>query len=228
MHYLFPPEGKPASIAPSLEEFTDRPLKKVQPCPYPYPTEPEPGNPTVIPVSLLSKFHFVFLIRDPHHSVPSYFRCTIPPLDDITGFHDYDPREAGYDELRRGFDFLRKAHLVGPRVSSRDDDDVANGAINSKEDGEYDSGIEICTVDADDLLDSPVEVIRTFCQSVGVPYTPEMLRWDNAQDQAHAKHNFEKWRGFHNDAIESTGLVGRKEVCIFEPSASILVCMMAN
>ena len=204
MHYLFPPEGKPASIAPSLDAQ--------KPTPYPYPTRPEPGNPTVIPAHLLSRFHFVFLIRDPHHSVPSYYRCTIPPLDQVTGFHNYDPREAGYDELRRGFDFLCKAHLVDPRVAN-------NASSSDSTNGQQDSGIDICVVDADDMLDAPIEVIQKFCGSVGLPYTEDMLHWDNPEDQTHARHVFEKWRGFHNDAIDSTGLVGRKERHHMKPEA---------
>lgn len=180
--------------------------------PYPYPTQPEPGNPTVMPLNLLSKFHFVFLIRDPHLSVPSYYRCTISPLDDVTGFHDYDPREAGYDELRRGFDFLREAHLVGPRIASGTKDNEEGQTANG-----YDSGVEICVLDADDMLDYGAEVIQAFCRSVGLDYSPDMLNWDNEEDQKFARDNFEKWRGFHNDAIESKALVPRKEVCICIP-----------
>lgn len=171
--------------------------------PYPYPTDPEPGNPTVIPYEILSRFHFAFLIRDPHLSIPSYYRCTIPPLDKVTGFHNYDPSEAGYDELRRGFDYLRTAHLVGPRIATRDDDTVTH---------RYDSGIEICVIDADDMLHKPAETIEAFCRSVGFEYTPDMLKWDTEEDYRYAKETFEKWRGFHNDAIESKGLVAREGV----------------
>ncbi|EHA27066.1 hypothetical protein ASPNIDRAFT_205440 [Aspergillus niger ATCC 1015] len=163
MHYLLPPYSKPASIAPSLNR-----IKR------------GPGNPTVMPTEILSQFHFAFLIRDPHHSVPSYFRCTIPPLDQVTGFHNYDPSEAGYDELRRTFDYLRSA------------------------------GAEICVVDADDMLQKPAPMIEAFCRSVGLEYTPDMLCWDTEEDHQVARDKFEKWRGFHNDAIESKGLVARK------------------
>ncbi|BDD57251.1 hypothetical protein MPDQ_002917 [Monascus purpureus] len=227
LHYLFPPNGKPASIAPSLQRVKrgvgtppngrnassstgnndDDAVEAHQNGihtkgePYPYPTDPEPGNPTVIPYEILSRFHFAFLIRDPHLSIPSYYRCTIPPLDKVTGFHNYDPSEAGYDELRRGFDYLRTAHLVGPRIATRDDDTVTH---------RYDSGIEICVIDADDMLHKPAETIEAFCRSVGFEYTPDMLKWDTEEDYRYAKETFEKWRGFHNDAIESKGLVARE------------------
>jgi hypothetical protein len=155
IHYLLPPDGKPASIAPSLQRIKrgvgtngqttgeengvavghadqgsngqdqtgqNGHSKSRTGEPYPYDTEPEPGNPTVMPKELLSRFHFAFLIRDPHFSVPSYYRCTIPPLDDVTGFYTYDPLEAGYDEVRRVFDYLRREGLVGPHIATREQD----------------------------------------------------------------------------------------------------------
>lgn len=171
--------------------------------PYPYNTPTEPGNPTVMPRELQAQFHWAFLIRDPHYSVPSYLRCTIPPLDDITGFHNYDPREAGYSELRRHFDYLRETGLVGPRVATRPE---LSG------DAEKQSSIEICVIDADDMLDEPAKTIEAFCNSVGLPYNPQMLLWDTEEDHAVARDAFEKWRGFHNDAIESRALEQRVHV----------------
>lgn len=227
LHYLFPPHQKPATIAPSLQRVkrgvgTESATPNGQKAlpngnavdsaqqngvhperePYPYPTDPEPGNPTVIPYEILSRFHFVFLIRDPHFSVPSYYRCTIPPLDEVTGFHNYDLSEAGYDELRRGFDYLRAAHLVGPRIATN-----SNGQTSD----DYESGIEICVIDADDMLRKPAGTIQAFCRSVGLEYTPDMLKWDAEEDHKYAKDVFKKWTGFHNDAIESKGLVARDE-----------------
>ncbi|CAG8219220.1 unnamed protein product [Penicillium salamii] len=168
--------------------------------PYPYDTPTEPGNPTVMPREIQEQFHWAFLIRDPHYSVPSYLRCTIPPLDDVTGFHNYDPREAGYDELRRHFDYLRETKLVGPRVATRPE--------LSESDAET-KGVEICVIDADDMLDEPAKTMEAFCNSVGLPYNPDMLLWDTEEDHAVARNAFEKWRGFHNDAIESKALEQR-------------------
>ncbi|KAJ5333032.1 uncharacterized protein MYU51_005235 [Penicillium brevicompactum] len=169
--------------------------------PYPYDTTPEPGNPTVMPREIQEQFHWAFLIRDPHYSVPSYLRCTIPPLDDVTGFRNYDPTEAGYDELRRHFDFLRETGLVGPRVATRPELSGSNEKT--------DSGVEICVIDADDMLDEPAKTMEAFCKSVDLPYNPEMLLWDTEEDHAVARNAFEKWRGFHNDAIESKALEQR-------------------
>lgn len=125
----------------------------------------------------------------------------------MTGFRNFDPQEAGYNELRRHFDYLRREGLVGPRVSTRPD---LSPAAGSKEDLETVN--EVCVIDADDMLDAPATTIEEFCRSVGLPYSPSMLEWDTEEDYAFACENFEKWRGFHNDAIESKGLVARTHV----------------
>ncbi|KAG9679548.1 hypothetical protein KCU99_g1452, partial [Aureobasidium melanogenum] len=216
-HYLSPPDGKPASIAPSLMQVKrgvgtngSNPLTDIANAskgaetngavekspPYPYATEAEPGNPTVVPTEILNKFHFAFLIRHPKHSIPSYWRCTIPPLDAITGFYNFMPSEAGYDEQRRLFDYLRSCGQIGPKLAGQH--------------GEQKSGVaDICVIDADDLLDNPSAILEQFCKSVGIEYSPSMLNWDNEEDHIQAKEAFEKWKGFHEDAINSTELKPR-------------------
>ncbi|KAF4550672.1 Hypothetical protein D9617_16g014600 [Elsinoe fawcettii] len=214
-HYLSPPHGKPASIAPSLQqvkrgvgtsasyEHTNGKAVNGDSAKLPYPTEPEPGNPTVVPSDVLRQFHFAFLIRHPKHSIPSYWRCTIEPLDKITGFYNFMPEEAGYDELRRIFDYMKDSGIVGPEVTGRPTD--GNGT-----NGHSASSVPITLVDADDLLNAPDAIMRQFCAAVGIEYTPKMLEWDTPEDHEFAKDKFEKWKGFHEDAINSTGLHARE------------------
>jgi hypothetical protein len=227
IHYLVPPEGKQATIAPSLSTktikkgvgtnresiiltngsangitsritngITNGTTNRGHKAPYPYNTAAETGNPTVIPTEMLKRFHFTFLIRHPRHSIPSYWRCTVPPLDEVTGFYDFMPSEAGYDELRRVFDFLREKKQIGPSVA---------GKHGELKDGE----VSITVVDADDLLDDPENIIETYCKEVGIAYCQEMLSWDTEEDHQRAKDAFEKWKGFHDDAINSTSLKPR-------------------
>jgi hypothetical protein len=164
--------------------------------PYPYDTAAEPGNPTVVPAKILKQFHFTFLIRHPRHSIPSYYRCTIHPLDKVTGFYDFMPSEAGYDELRRIFDFFVKERQVGPAIAGQ------HAELKDNE-------VSITVVDADDLLDAPAEIISAYCKEVGIEYKPDMLNWDSDEDHLRAKDAFEKWKGFHDDAINSTSLKPR-------------------
>ncbi|KAF2430960.1 hypothetical protein EJ08DRAFT_733721 [Tothia fuscella] len=226
--YWIPPNGLPASIAPSLVSYkrgvgtenvstsgaghlnTDvspaSNAREVQDNGYPYDTVAEPGNPTVIPDALLRQFHFTFLIRHPRSSIPSYYRCTVPPLDDVTGFHKFNPNEAGYVELRALLDYLRNSGQVGPHITGQaDQSNGTNGATSGATDK-----VDITLIDADDLLDSPYAMIEEYCKAVGIPFTPDMLNWDNDVDQENAKAAFEKWPGFHDDAIESTELRPRK------------------
>lgn len=65
-------------------------------------------------------------------------------------------------------------------------------------------------VDADDLLDHPAEVIERYCKEIGIEYTPKMLKWGDSEEcQKRAEGAFEKWKGFHEDALGSTELKPR-------------------
>lgn len=199
IYYLVPPNGGEAHIAPSLRDTQAQGSAKPG-------TDTEPGNPTVMPTSELRKFHFTFLIRHPRRSIPSYYRCTIPPLDEVTGFYDFWPNEAGYVELRKVFDYLKDQGIVG---------------------GE--DGVKITVVDADDLLDHPAEVIEKFCADVGIDYKAEMLSWDDEESQKYALAAFEKWNGFHNDVIGSTSLKPREHGLVSAPACllprfELIVC----
>lgn len=165
-YYLFQPHGKPSTIAPSLSLGTG----------------PEPSNPTIVPLETLRRFQYTFLIRHPRRSIPSYYRCTVPPLDEVTGFPFFMPSEAGYAELRRLFDYL-----------------ISEGVVNRN---------ELVVLDADDMLDNPEAAIRMYCEGVGIDYSPKMLQWSK-EDTEHAVKVFEKWNGFHDDAISSSSLKPR-------------------
>ena len=212
-YYLVPPDGKPSSIAPSLarkergigtfEPHFDAVANAAKLAPNTYATEPELRNPTVIPSDILGQFHFTFLIRHPRYSIPSYYRCTVPPLDEVTGFYKFMPSEAGYYELRRVFDYLRVVGQVGPKIASK------NSCVNESTGA---NEVDICVVDADDLLDDPAGIIAAYCKSVGIDYHEHMLSWDSEEDQKQAKNSFKKWVGFHDDALNSCDLKPRKDV----------------
>ncbi|OAQ95105.1 dynamin family protein [Purpureocillium lilacinum] len=163
-YYLFPPEGQPTKIAESLGGGE------------------EPGNPTVIPLDILRKFHFTFLIRHPRRSIPSYYRCVIPPLNEITGWNDFMPSETGYEELVRLFDYL-----------------IEQGIVDKD---------HLTVLDADDLLDKPEAMIKLYCERTGIEFDPKMLVWDQ-EDKEHAAKLFAKWNGFHDDVLGTDRLMAR-------------------
>jgi len=219
--YWIPPSGKPSTVAPSHSHYrrgvgTDttqlspaRTREESEGPPYPYNTHGEPNNPSVIPADLLKTYHFTFLIRHPKHSIPSYYRCTIPPLDKMTGFYNFRPDEAGYDELRRFFDYLRAEGQIGPNsAGQKAETNGTNGTTNDTTNGHGDA-VEICVIDADDLLNQPAKTIEAFCKTTGIEWDPQMLIWDDEKNQELAKEAFEKWKGFHEDALDSTELRAR-------------------
>ena len=143
----------------------------------------------------------------------------------MTGFYDFMPNEAGYQELRRLFDYLRSIGLVGPGIASRipaanghattNGNTMTNGYATT--DGStmtkaHSAKVDICVVDADDLLDNPNGVIEAFCKSVGIEYSDRMLNWESEEDQQYAREAFEKWTGFHEDALNSRDLKPRTHV----------------
>ncbi|KAL8984712.1 MAG: hypothetical protein Q9205_001401 [Flavoplaca limonia] len=274
-YYLFPPDAAPASIAPSVGRVKrgvgttgamhNGTTNGTTRAPYPYNSDAEPNNPTVIPRETLGNFHFTFLIRHPRSSIPSYYRCCVPPLDKVTGFYDFMPSEAGYEELRRLFDYLRSIGQVGPGMAHRDSNagsafdgpesldgvesrnevqftngvhssqgvdsldgvDSVNGVDSSNgvghPNGVHDSnsadssngvtrGVEVCVIDADDLLDNPAGIVEAFCKSTGLNFTPDMLNWSTEADQQQAEEAFRKWPGFHDDAMNSSDLKPRQHV----------------
>ncbi|KAK6540115.1 hypothetical protein TWF694_008939 [Orbilia ellipsospora] len=149
-------------------------------------------NPTVVPLSTLKKFQFAFLIRDPRRAVPSYYRCCIPPLNKTTGFKFFMPNEAGYRELRALFEYLLQEKVIKPPGSKAGDSNT----------------YEVCVIDADDLLDHPKEVVHKFCDMTGIKFCDEMLEWEANE----GCESFDKWKGFHEDAIGSGGLRPRTTI----------------
>ncbi|KAI0481523.1 hypothetical protein F4859DRAFT_475046 [Xylaria cf. heliscus] len=169
------------------------------------------GNPTVLPLEILKQFHWTFLIRHPRRGIPSYVRCCSPPLSETTGWDHFMPSESGYVELRRLFDYLREQSLVGPSVAGNSDGDGngngarAAGTARVKDEDE----VSITVLDADELLDRPEEAIRAFCAQTDIPFSPDMLGWDDEENQKYVADAFAKWNGWHNDAINSKGLTAR-------------------
>jgi len=206
-YYLFPENGAPAKLAPSLADVhakgSAKPrthlngnseLDRTETLGDNKDTKTK-QNPTVIPEYYLRQFHFTFLIRHPRRAIPSFFRCTVPPLNEKTGFHEFMPSEAGYAELRRLFDYVKSHGLTGATEASQSTNSEAH--------------VGMTVVDADDLLDHPAEIIEAYCRQVGIKYTSDMLLWDDDEHHEHASKQFEKWNGFHDDAIGSTSLKPR-------------------
>ncbi|MCJ1293826.1 hypothetical protein MMC34_005382 [Xylographa carneopallida] len=170
-YHIVSPTHTPVNIAPSLRQYDTTPSDTGVP------------NPSVVPSSILSKFQFTFLIRDPRTAISSLYRCTVPPLNKKTGMHIFLTSEIGYREMRLLLDYLYQ-------------DDPQRKQ-------------QVCLIDADDLLDDPVGIVKAYCERVDLPFSEDMLTWSSEEDQTRAKKAFAKYYGYHEDAIESTGLKPR-------------------
>lgn len=138
-------------------------------------------------------------------------------MSPITKWLEFSPDDTGYRELRLFFDFLKNIGQIGPKVRG-DTTDIDK----EKSPAEADGGVEICLVDADDLLDKPEKVTQLYCASVGLSYDPAMLSWDNSENRHKAAAQFERFPGFHDEAIKSSSLKPRQDVSRIFQSASAI------
>ncbi|PGH05360.1 hypothetical protein AJ79_06829 [Helicocarpus griseus UAMH5409] len=154
-------------------------------------TDGDFDNPSVLPLPILSRFTWTFLIRHPQQSIPSLYRLSATPEKrEATGWQYFLGSEAGYRELRQLFDYLDSQGLLGD--------------TNRQQQGNGYSGP--CVIDAADLLKQPERTVEAYCNYVGLDYQPAMLQWDTLEDDEQAAEVFATWTGFHMDAIRSRGL----------------------
>lgn len=166
------------------------------------------SNVSVIPLEILRKFHFTFLIRHPVLAIPSYYRCTIPPKSEVTGVTQYSNADTGYKELRKLFDYLHICGIVGPSIAGRTRFSPATMSDGQLQD------VEICMIDAEDLLRYPESIVQQYCASTGLHYSgKDMMKWNTVEEHMYARDAFATWKGFHDDAINSVKLGGNVKVC---------------
>ena len=63
-------------------------------------------------------------------------------------------------------------------------------------------------IDSDDLLERPAEMVRAFCNAVGIPFFPEALSWAAGGDQS--AHSWWDGGSFHANLARSTGLAPQR------------------
>jgi hypothetical protein len=70
------------------------------------------------------------------------------------------------------------------------------------------AGHKVTIVDADELLLDPAGVMEAYCESTGIlPYSDKMLTWKKGPIP-----DWDCWAGWHDDALESTGLMKRDKI----------------
>ena len=107
-----------------------------------------------------------------------------------TGWNFFDPEEIGFRQLLELYEFVVKEFDSSPIV-----------------------------IDADDLLESPEEMMKKYCEGTGLVYQENMTTWEPGSVPEWDSCQFNGW---HDDVIRSTGLGKRvkkkKEDIPFTPS----------
>ncbi|KAJ9478110.1 hypothetical protein PHBOTO_001695 [Pseudozyma hubeiensis] len=140
-------------------------------------------NPTTVPTSILKRFRHSFLIRTPEKSIPSYWKCV---QEGASGWSFWDQADAGYVELKILYDWISNP----------------NSTFNTEKGDEHavEQPQPPPLLDATTLLAHPDHAIKSYCEAMGIPFSPEMLSWDSGPVDEWAK-----WGGYHNAAENSTG-----------------------
>lgn len=93
----------------------------------------------------------------------------------LTGWDYFDPAEAGFRQMVELYDFIERNIHRDPIV-----------------------------VDADDLLDYPDEILKSYCEAVGLEYEENMTSWEPGPVP-----EWDVWAGWHEDALKSSGFKAR-------------------
>lgn len=117
-----------------------------------------------------------FLIRNPKKAIPSQYRVSENAEIQDSGWNYFDPQEAGFQELFEMYSFVKDNLDANPVV-----------------------------VDADDLLESPKQIMKEYCDRVGIKYEEHMTTWKPGEIiQAWQDSWVEAWR---REAKMSSGFI---------------------
>ena len=135
------------------------------------------GKMSVLEESLKDVKHS-FLIRDPQKAIPSQYRLVETPQIRALGWDYFEPKEAGFQQLYELYTFVKQKLDPRPVV-----------------------------VDADDLIGSPEQILKAYCEGVGIKYVDHMTTWKAGEVP-------EPWNdvwglAWRHNAIHSSGFAKR-------------------
>lgn len=93
----------------------------------------------------------------------------------LTGWDYFNPAEAGFRQMVELYKFVDRHIHRDPIV-----------------------------VDADDLLDYPNEILKSYCEAVRLEYEENMTSWEPGPVP-----EWDAWAGWHEDALKSSGFKAR-------------------
>ncbi|RAL59492.1 hypothetical protein DID88_006605 [Monilinia fructigena] len=209
IHYLVPPQGKPATIAPSLGGKSNK--KGVG-------TNGETNGANGVSNGEINGVNGASAGESngytnghtngtsskapyPYDTLAEPGNPTVVPAEILKQFHFtfFDPPSPLQHPILLPL-YYPTPRCLGPSLA---------GTPESSPENLKDGAVSITVIDADDLLDNPEGIIKAYCKEVGMDYDPNMLIWDTEEHHKKAREAFDKWRGFHDDAINSTSLKAR-------------------
>ena len=123
-----------------------------------------------------------FLIRDPKKAILSHYRILQNQEVRADGYVALEPNENGFRQLHEMYQFVKEKLDSNPVI-----------------------------VDADDLLDSPKQIMKAYCERVGMKYKDHMTSWKAGELPQH-------WKGrqfslmWRDAAINSSGFIKTSNV----------------
>ena len=118
-----------------------------------------------------------FLIRDPWKVVTSQYRASQNPEIRAFGWTYFDPAEVGFRQLHQMYELVKQRLDPTPVV-----------------------------IDADDLLESPKQIMKAYCDGVGITFEEHMTSW-KAGESAQAWKNSDWNHAWCKRAINSNGFI---------------------
>jgi len=93
----------------------------------------------------------------------------------LTGWDHFDPIEAGFRQMYELYKFVIAELDPNPLI-----------------------------IDADDLLENPEDIMRSYCEGLGLKFNPKILRWEPGPVP-----DWDVWAGWHENALKSCGFAKR-------------------
>lgn len=94
-----------------------------------------------------------------------------------TGWDYFDSEEAGFRQMLQLYEFVVKEFDTSPVI-----------------------------IDADDVLESPEEMMKKYCEAMGLVYQENMTTWEPGEVP-----EWDTWDGWHDAVLKSRGLVQKKK-----------------
>jgi len=160
---------------------------------------PEEGNPTLIPAKMLLDPGIMHVFLI-RNLEDAFSSFEKVNSQPIIGDGHLNAQKLGVHELRSLYDFI---------VSKTPEGQAKPIVVNS-----------------DDLLDNTEAVVSTICKLGELEFDASLLKWE--AKAANAEQAFGKWKGWHDDALASTGVDktkrGEKRVISDQVKAAIEDC----